>query len=86
MDDSDDSARRPWYSKFRLALNECQSVDDIEVLLCRRVRRWRGKASQPVHGVPVGYSGGEEEAREESDPEDLGDALNCLDFDGRSFH
>ncbi|KAF8549135.1 FMN-linked oxidoreductase [Imleria badia] len=67
-------ACRPWYSKFRLALNECQSVDDIEVLLCRRVSRWRGKASQLVHGAPRGHTGGEEEARGESDPEDLWDA------------
>lgn len=75
-DSADDSARRPWYSKFRLALNACQSVDDLEMLLCRQVSRWRGKAGRLVHEAP----GGEEETREDSDPEGLGDIMNRLDF------
>lgn len=77
---TDDSARRPWYSKFRLALNACQNVDDIEMLLCRQVSRWRGKAGRQVHGEPRGHvSGGEEETRRDDDVEDLGDFLNRVD-------
>ncbi|KAN0084258.1 tRNA-dihydrouridine synthase [Tylopilus felleus] len=73
-------ARRPWYSKFRLALNACQNVDDIEMLLCRQVSRWRGKAGRQVHGEPRGHvSGGEEETRRDDDVEDLGDFLNRVD-------
>ncbi|KAI9567443.1 FMN-linked oxidoreductase [Boletus coccyginus] len=78
-------ARRPWYSKFRLALNACQSVDDIEVLLRRQVSRWRGKVGRLVHGAPRGH-GGEEETRGDADPEDLGDILDCLDVSDGSFH
>lgn len=40
-----DSARRPWYSHFRVALNQCQTLDEIETLLRGKVVRWRGKAS-----------------------------------------
>jgi len=79
------SARRPWYSKFRLALNACQSVDDIEVLLRRQVSRWRGKVGRLVHGAPRGY-GGEEETRGDAGPEDLGDILDCLDVSDGPFH
>lgn len=67
-----DSARRPWYSKFRLGLNECQSIDDIEVLLCRKVSRWRGKASSFALGVSRSYES-EENINEKSDMDDLHD-------------
>jgi len=59
-------ARRPWYSKFRLALNECQSVDDVEVLLCRKVRCWRGKAAV-VLGTPSRGQDDDENSNEYSD-------------------
>ncbi|KAL6302680.1 FMN-linked oxidoreductase [Sparassis latifolia] len=39
--------RRPWFNKFRTALNRCQSVDDIERLLRVKVQRWRGVAPFP---------------------------------------
>ncbi|KIJ11169.1 hypothetical protein PAXINDRAFT_171866 [Paxillus involutus ATCC 200175] len=42
--------RRPWYSKFRLALSNCESLDDIEALLLGKVTRWRGKAGKLVDG------------------------------------
>jgi hypothetical protein len=62
-------------------------VDDLEVLLCRQVTRWRGKASRLVHGALRGH-GGEEETREDSDsdPEGLGDIFNRIDFSDGSFH
>ncbi|KAH7886896.1 FMN-linked oxidoreductase [Phlebopus sp. FC_14] len=58
-------ARRTWYSKFRLALNDSKSVDDIETLLQTKVRRWRGKASKEVYG---------EVSQEDSSVDDKGDA------------
>ncbi|KAF9233416.1 FMN-linked oxidoreductase [Melanogaster broomeanus] len=61
--------RRPWYSKFRLALNNCESVDDIETLLRGKVSRWRGRAGNLVDGVPE--PGGHEESKG-CDPDDLG--------------
>lgn len=33
--------RRPWFNKFRAALNGCKTVDDIDAVL-RKVQRWRG--------------------------------------------
>lgn len=76
------SARRPWYLKFRLALNACQSVEDIEGLLCRQVNHWRGKAGRLVLGAPPVGSGheGEGKTRDNADLEDLGDILNCPEF------
>lgn len=69
---ANDSARRPWYSKFRLALNECQSIDDIKVLLCRKVSRWRGKASSLVPGEPKEHES-KENTKENTDMNDLPD-------------
>lgn len=57
-------SRRPWYPKFRMAINDCHNVGEIEVLLCRKVNRWRGKAAKA-------FSGEEDELEELSDnPED----------------
>ncbi|KAK7435523.1 hypothetical protein VKT23_019645 [Stygiomarasmius scandens] len=36
-------SRRPWYAKFRTALGNCNTLDEIEHLLCRKVERWRGR-------------------------------------------
>lgn len=36
------SNRHPWFSKFRTELGQCASLDEIEVLLRVKVRRWRG--------------------------------------------
>ena len=38
------SARRPWYPKFRAALNHCETLEEIATLLQRKVIRWRGGA------------------------------------------
>lgn len=35
------STRRPWFSKFRTKLGQCESSDEIEALLRVKVRRWR---------------------------------------------
>jgi len=75
--------RRPWYPKFRLALNDCQSVDDIKTLLCRQVRRWRGKAGLGVSalGALSGHGGKIEEATGvDADLEDFGSGLECLEL------
>jgi len=62
--DTRHSSRRPWYPKFRKAINDCHNVGEIEVLLCRKVNRWRGKAAKA-------FSGEEDELEELSDnPED----------------
>jgi len=37
-------ARRPWYPKFRAALNHCETLEEIETLLRRKVAKWRGGA------------------------------------------
>lgn len=58
--DTRHSSRRPWYPKFRIAINDCHSVDEIEILLCGRVNRWRGKAAKA-------FSGEEDELEESSD-------------------
>ncbi|CCM00232.1 uncharacterized protein FIBRA_02260 [Fibroporia radiculosa] len=34
--------RRPWFNKFRAALNQSRTIDDLEHLLKRRVQKWRG--------------------------------------------
>ncbi|KAI0628452.1 FMN-linked oxidoreductase [Trametes polyzona] len=52
--------RRPWFNKFRAALGQCASVDDIERLLRVKVQRWRGLA--PLRA-------GEEEDDDESEGE-----------------
>lgn len=36
------SNRDPWFSEFRTELGQCASLDEIEVLLRVKVRRWRG--------------------------------------------
>lgn len=36
-------ARRPWFSKFRNALTECSTIEDINHLLRVKVQRWRGR-------------------------------------------
>ncbi|KAI0686182.1 dihydrouridine synthase-domain-containing protein [Earliella scabrosa] len=58
--------RRPWFNKFRAALRQCGSVDDVERLLRVRVQRWRGLP--PLLGADVD----EEEDSEDgaSDSED----------------
>lgn len=67
------SARRPWYSRFRLALNDCRSIDDIEILLCRQVSRWRGKAGRLILGAPGrGYEWDEKTREDANLEEDLG--------------
>ncbi|KAF8137446.1 FMN-linked oxidoreductase [Boletus edulis] len=79
-------ARRPWYSKFRLALDACQDVGDIKGLLYRQVRRWRGKAGRLVDvGAPEGH-GSERETSGDVDLEDLGDILDCCGLDDGSLH
>ncbi|KAF9225882.1 FMN-linked oxidoreductase [Gyrodon lividus] len=70
-------ARRPWYSKFRLALNNCKNLDDIEILLRGKVSRWRGKAGNLVYGDPE--SSGHEESMD-SGLGELGDTLDCISF------
>lgn len=42
------SGRRPWFSKFRNALTQCKTLDEIEDLLRWRVQRWRGDAAAPL--------------------------------------
>jgi hypothetical protein len=42
------SHRRPWYRKFRSALNACQTLDDVDRLLRVKVERWRGRAPRLV--------------------------------------
>lgn len=42
------SGRRPWYHRFRASLNQCETCDDIEVLLRGKLVRWRGKAGKQV--------------------------------------
>ncbi|EIW78459.1 FMN-linked oxidoreductase [Coniophora puteana RWD-64-598 SS2] len=37
-------SRKPWYAKFRVAINQTESIEDIESLLLTKVNRWRGKA------------------------------------------
>ncbi|KAF5371731.1 hypothetical protein D9758_003440 [Tetrapyrgos nigripes] len=37
-------SRRPWYTKFRSALGDCTTLEEIEYLLCRKVERWRGRS------------------------------------------
>ncbi|KAI0040183.1 FMN-linked oxidoreductase [Auriscalpium vulgare] len=34
--------RQPWFRQFDARLGQCASVDEIEVLISDRVRRWRG--------------------------------------------
>ncbi|KAF9078770.1 FMN-linked oxidoreductase [Rhodocollybia butyracea] len=36
-------SRRPWFKKFRSALNACSDLEDIELLLRVKVQRWRGQ-------------------------------------------
>ncbi|KAJ6495409.1 FMN-linked oxidoreductase [Mycena sanguinolenta] len=40
--------RRPWYRKFRSALNTCTTLDDLERLLRVKVERWRGRVPRPM--------------------------------------
>ncbi|KAF7344411.1 FMN-linked oxidoreductase [Mycena sanguinolenta] len=40
--------RRPWYHKFRSALNACTTLDDLERLLRVKVERWRGRVPRPM--------------------------------------
>ncbi|KAJ6595572.1 FMN-linked oxidoreductase [Mycena vulgaris] len=35
--------RRPWYRKFRPALNACKTLDEVDRLLRVKVERWRGR-------------------------------------------
>jgi len=63
--------RRPWFNKFRAALNRCQTLDDIERLLSK-VQRWRGLSASSGDASnntvePAEHS--EEEDRD--DPEDV---------------
>jgi len=39
-------SRKPWYTKFRVAINQTESIEDIESLLLTKVNRWRGKAGR----------------------------------------
>ncbi|KAL4079592.1 FMN-linked oxidoreductase [Scleroderma citrinum] len=41
-------SRRPWYPKFRAAINDCHNIHEIDALLRRKVNRWRGKAAKPL--------------------------------------
>ncbi|PPR06833.1 hypothetical protein CVT26_003859 [Gymnopilus dilepis] len=43
------SGRRPWFPKFRAALGATLSLDEIEVLMNRKVERWRGRPPRPSH-------------------------------------
>ncbi|KAI0294439.1 hypothetical protein BC826DRAFT_1091661 [Russula brevipes] len=40
--------RRPWFTQFRIQLGQCVSLDEIEVLLQVKVRRWRGLTDQTL--------------------------------------
>ncbi|OCH85831.1 FMN-linked oxidoreductase [Obba rivulosa] len=72
--------RRPWFNKFRVALNNCRTVDDIDHLLRLKVQRWRGL--EPL--APDAQ--GSDESTETSDyedgrdgPEDAMSALSLLE-------
>ena len=62
-----DSGRRPWYAKFRNALTACKSLDEIELLLKRKVERWRGQTPRTASGNEYG-----------TDPEDIVDTFQSL--------
>ncbi|KAI0312849.1 FMN-linked oxidoreductase [Amylostereum chailletii] len=62
--------RRPWFHKFRSALAQCASIDDIEALLKGRVRRWRGEASEGLK-AELGAEDGEGEAADDDTHDDL---------------
>ncbi|KAG6812188.1 hypothetical protein H0H92_003993 [Tricholoma furcatifolium] len=68
-------ARRPWFQKFRSALNSTNSLEDLDVLLRFKVERWRGR---PIHGWDVDddddddhKTGSASEAREEDHDEPI---------------
>lgn len=62
--------RRPWFTQFRTQLGQCVSLDEIEVLLQVKVRRWRGLTD-------VSRPGGEEEI-----DDDVGIQQQTLDLTG----
>ncbi|TFK73532.1 FMN-linked oxidoreductase [Pluteus cervinus] len=43
--------RRPWFTKFRTALSNTSSIDEIEHLLLNRVQRWRGRSPAPASQI-----------------------------------
>jgi len=44
-------SRRPWFSKFRVALSSTASVEEMGHLLQVKVERWRGKRQRSVQGT-----------------------------------
>jgi len=68
--------RRSWFNKFRVTLNHCQTVEDIDRLLRIKVQRWRGL--EPL--APDARAS--DESTEASSGDDLGDnpedALSAL--------
>ncbi|KIJ61601.1 hypothetical protein HYDPIDRAFT_176966 [Hydnomerulius pinastri MD-312] len=67
--------RRPWYSKFRLALNECDSVDEIEALLRGKAGKAPGVAEEPESRDP-------EDEHKDSNLDDLGDTFDHVSYSG----
>ena len=42
------SRRRSWFPKFRTALADCRTQDEMEFLLRSKVQRWRGRPAIPA--------------------------------------
>ncbi|KAF9009967.1 t-diRNAhydrouridine synthase [Cyathus striatus] len=72
--------RRPWFSKFRTALNATQSLEEVEKLLRVKVQRWRGRP--PLFAHHHGTAEGED--NDDSDYSNSDESDKHVDIDMES--
>jgi len=65
--------RRPWFQKFRAALNRTSSIQDVEMLLRTHVERWRGR---PPRGVDIDTMNEDTGSDSKANEDPLDDALD----------
>ncbi|KAF7325772.1 FMN-linked oxidoreductase [Mycena kentingensis (nom. inval.)] len=61
--------RRSWYTKFRTALNACESLDEISALVNGKLRRWHGCGETELR------------PRVDADVENIAENLDALFFE-----